>query len=189
MYTKVTQQPFHGERDIILAVRDFIKMNGYASFRMIREWLPTVIEMTLSDNYYLENTRMVRINKIIQNLQNHQTLEMMHDSNIVSVRAHDTEWHSGFATAQHARRHAIPILRIRATRPMSVANSARRRAEMDSTIANTLYNLHNELGEPSYDVDAITLRMEVLDIFENDPAMSLHAVREVAEDVLINHVR
>lgn len=188
MYTKVTEQPFHGERDIILAVRDFVKMNGYASFHMIREWLPTVFELTPDDNYYLENTHMVRINKIIENLQNDQTLEMLEDSNIVSVRAHDTEWRSGFATRQHAKRHTIPILRIVKNRPKTVANSARRRSETDSIIASELYKLHNELGEPSYDTDAISLRMEVLHIFESDSALSLLCVRDVAEDILSNHI-
>jgi hypothetical protein len=188
MYTKVTQQPFHGERDIILAVRDFIKASGYASFNMIREWLPTVIETTAADHVYLENTHMVRINKIIQNLQNHQTLEMLGD-NIVSVRAHDSEWRSGFATVQHAKRHQIPVLRDASRSPATVANSARRRAEVDTAIAEELINVHNELGEPEYDVNGIMLRMEVLRVFEDDAALSLKGIREVAEEVLTNHMK
>jgi hypothetical protein len=188
MYTKVTYQPFHGERDIILAVRDFVKMNGIASFKSIREWLPTALEMVEGDHVYLENTRMKRINKIIQNLQNHQTLEMLQDCDIVSVKAHGTEWDSGFATRQYAKRHKIPILRISVTSPPTVANSARRRSELDAAISKELYDLHKELGEPSYAVDPITLRMEVLRVFEEDPVLSLNIVRDVAEEVLLRHI-
>ena len=188
MYTKVTEQPFHGERDIILAVRDYIKTQGYAPFEMIREWLPSVINLTIDDEYYLENTGMVRINKIIQNLQNHQTLEMLGDNEILSVRAHDTNWQSGFVTRQYATRHHVPILRNNEYTPPTSANSARRRAEMDTTIASELYKQHVELGEPTYDVDAITLRMEVLDVFENDEALSLLCADEIIENIVIRHM-
>lgn len=188
MYTKVTEQPFHGERDIILAVRDYIKMQGYASFVMIREWLPSVINLTIDDMFYLESTGQARINKIIENLQNHQTLEMLGNTDILSVRAHDTNWSSGFVTKQYAKRHHIPILRDNENAPPTSANSARRRAEMDTVIADELYNTHIELGEPTYDVDAIVLRMEVLEIFENDEALSLLCVNEIAENILISHI-
>lgn len=188
MYTKVTDQSFHGERDIILAVRDFVRASGYAPFVMIREWLPSVISLSKPDNFYLENTRMVRIDKIIQNLQNHQTLEMLHDCDIVSVKAHNTDWKSGFATRRYAKRHNIPILRNDVDKTPIRGGSARRRSELDSVISKELFNIHKELNEPSYSISAIDIRMKVLNVFEKDQALSLNIVRDVAESVLLEHV-
>ena len=187
-YTKITDQHFHGERDIILAVRDFIRMQGYASFEMIQNYLPTVIKKMAGDDVYLKNTGMVRLHKIIQNLQNHQTLEMLSTDNIMSVRAHDTGYRAGFVTREYAERHHVPVLRMRVFKPMTMEGTARHRVELDNAIADALYDSHVDMGEPEYDVDAIELRMEVLAVFENDPALSILAAKDVAENVLIKHM-
>lgn len=190
MYDKITtHQSFHGERDIILAVVDFIVDQGYAPFKSIEKMIEDAFTLNNSDHLYLEDTGQIRIHKIIQNLQNHQTLEMLSGYDIVSVSALGTEWKSGFALRSYARRHKIPLLRKTVDKPTVISNSARERVSKDVLVRKLMWKAHGKLEMPEYSIDSLSLRVVVLTAYEKNPSVSPGQLYDMTEAILESYTK